>query len=70
MIGEYSFNKKIKKRPGSASWVRYEAYKSCTTTTAALANGCTMADLTWDWEITLLKYFDPSLILSRAEVEE
>jgi hypothetical protein len=50
-----------KKRPGSDSWRRYEAYKNCTTMTAALANGCTMADLTWDWKHNFVEIFDPAL---------
>jgi hypothetical protein len=40
------FEQENKMKPGSDSWRRYEAFLA-TTTTAALANGCTMADLTW-----------------------
>jgi hypothetical protein len=28
---------------------------------AALANGCKMADLTWDWKHNFVEIFDPTL---------
>ena len=62
-----AFQQENKKKPGSASWSRYEAYKGCTTTTAALACGCTMADLNWDWKHNFVEIFDPALSVSRVE---
>jgi hypothetical protein len=59
-----SFQQENKKRPGSASWRRYEAYKNCTTTIAALAYGCIMAGLTWDWKLNFVEIFDPTLLIS------
>jgi hypothetical protein len=41
-----SHQQEDKKKPESGR--RYEAYKNCTTTIAALANGCTVANQTWD----------------------
>jgi hypothetical protein len=55
------FQQENMKKKGAAWWRRYEAYKNCTTTTAALANGCTMADLTWDCKHNFVDIFDPTL---------
>jgi hypothetical protein len=55
-----SFQQENMKKPRSASWNGYEAYKNSAMTTAALANGCTMADLTWYWKHTFVEIFDPS----------
>jgi hypothetical protein len=61
MAGEYRFNKKIRRDQDQVRGRRYDANKNCTTTTAALANGCTMADLTWDWKHYFVEIFDPAL---------
>jgi hypothetical protein len=39
-------------------------------TVAALANGCTMADLTWDWKHNFVEIFDHTLLIPRDIVEE
>ena len=55
------------KKVGSASWDRYEAYKGCTTSAAALALGCRRADLTYDWKHGFLEIFNPANVCDRAE---
>ena len=63
-----AFQKENKKKPGSASWSRYEVYKGCTTTTAALACGCSMAHLIWDRKHNFVEIFDPALSVSHVEL--
>ncbi len=62
-----SFQQANPKRPGTASWRRYEAYKHCTTAEAALECGCLRADLKWDWEHGFVEVFDPALLQGRVE---
>jgi hypothetical protein len=62
-----SFEQQQNKR--SASWRRYKEYKIRTTTTATLANECTMADLIWDWKHNFVEIFDPqtqTLLIPRS----
>jgi len=49
------------KRPGSATWARYETYKHTTTIEAARACGCTTGDLPWAWQRGDLLLLDPAL---------
>ena len=53
------------KTPGTECWSRYESYKQCSTTEAALACGCRRLDLTWDWKHGFVEVFDSALPLDR-----
>jgi len=44
----------------TASWTRHGDYK-LTTTAAALASGCKVADLSHDWKKVFLRLHDPAL---------
>jgi hypothetical protein len=47
-------------KQATASWTRHGDYK-LTTTAAALASGCKVADLSHDWKTVFLRLHDPAL---------